>query len=395
MSLQVEFIGMKLRTPFLVGSGPWLSKGSKLKEIVKGLAPYWGGIVTKSYLSGKQPYIRPNLYTSKEFRGVALQNIGPPCTTVDAQEMKGLRESCRVAHDEGIVVIGSIIGQTDADWTGIARMLEDAGVDAIELNLSCPADIDVLHGMGLNVGQIPEETKRITNLVKDATALPVIPKLNAIVSNIAEIALACQQGGANGISAINTIPGIIGIDVESGKPYSSDHEGRAYASGISGPLIRPVGLRCVSDIYKKADIPIFGIGGIDDWKSAVEYIMVGASAVQVCTAFMWKGFKLGKRMCKGLSEFMERKGYSSVNDFCGISHKFITTAFEEINVRAVVDEEKCNGCGLCIPACCETQHIAISLKDKDKKVSVDEERCQGCGLCATVCKQEAIAFTSY
>jgi dihydropyrimidine dehydrogenase (NAD+) subunit PreA len=395
MTLQIEFLGMKLKTPFLVGSGPWLSQGSEVKNIVTGLAPYWGGIVTKSYIhpSGRHPYLRPNLWTTNEFRGVAMQNCGPPCTRLTEKELIGLKESCKAAHDEGLVVIGSIMGKSDNDWREMPRQMEEANVDAIELNLSCPADIDSHRGKGRHIGQVPEQAARIMKLVKESTSLPVLAKLNAIVSDIAEIASACEGAGADGISAINTIPGIIGIDVETGIPYSSDHEDRAYASGVSGSIIRPVGLRCVSDIYKKVDIPIFGIGGIDGWKSAVEYMMVGAPAVQVCTAFMLKGFKLGKRMCKGLSEFMERKGYSSVNDFCGISHKYITTEYQEISVRAVVDEEKCNLCGQCIPACCETQHIALSLEDK-KKVIVDEERCQGCGLCAVVCKQQAISFAS-
>jgi dihydropyrimidine dehydrogenase (NAD+) subunit PreA len=395
MTLQIEFLGMKLKTPFLVGSGPWLSQGSRVKKIVEGLSPYWGGIVTKSYIhpSGRHPYIRPNLWTTDEFRGSAMQNSGPPCTRLTDEELYGLEKSCKVAHDEGLVLIASLMGKTEDEWKIMSRQLEAAGCDALELNLSCPSTLDSHKGKGRHVGQIPEQVSDIVKIVKTSTSLPVIPKLTPIVNDIGEIGAACEAAGADGITAINTVTGIIGIDVETGIPYSSDKDGRAYVSGISGGAIRPIGLRCVSDIYKKVNIPIFGVGGIEGWKSAVEYMMVGAPAVQVCTGFMLKGFNIGKRMANGLTKFMERKGYDSVKDFCGITHSHLTTAYEEISVRAVVDEEKCNGCKQCIPACCESQHIAISLGD-NKKAAVDIDRCQGCGLCAVVCKQKAISFVS-
>ncbi len=392
MSLQIEFLGMNLKTPFLVGSGPWLSQGSEVQNIVKGLSPYWGGIVTKSYIhpSGKHPYITPHLWTTKEFRGRAMQNSGPPCTQLTEEELIGIEKSCKAAHDEGLVLIASIMGKTEDEWKLMSRQLENAGCDAIELNLSCPSTLDSHKGKGRNIGQIPEQVSDIIRTVKSATTLPVIPKLTPIVNDIGEIAVACQSAGADGITAINTVTGIIGIDIETGIPYSSDKEGRAYVSGISGGAIRPIGLRCVSDIFKRTDLPIFGVGGIQDWKNVVEYIMVGAPAVQVCTGFMLKGFNIGKRMANGLTKFMERKGYESVHDFCGIAHEHLTTTYEELAVHAVVDEEKCNGCAQCVPACCESQHIAISLENK--KANINTERCRGCGLCAVVCKQEAISF---
>jgi len=392
MSLNVTLLGMNLKTPFLVASGPWLSEGGRIKEMLRELKDYWGGAVTKTYMKEPHPSVSPHLWCPPEFRGVAMQNAGPKMTDPTSEELQKLKESCKQAHDEGLVIIGSIMGRWPSEWEELMGKIQEAGVDAIELNLSCPARQGdfVKHRTGSFLSQNPDLAAEATRAAKKAASVALIVKLSPNVTDIVEIARACKEAGADGLSAINTVSGIIGIDVKTAIPLSSDIANRAYISGLSGPMIRPIGLRAVSDLCSNVDLPVIGIGGIDGWKSAVEYIMVGAIAVQVCTAFMWKGYKLGRSMCKGLREFMEREDYSSADEFRGKSLQYITTAVEKTSVRALVDQDKCNGCADCEIACYDSSYGAIRVKDKVAVVS--QALCVGCGLCKVVCKRNAVSY---
>ena len=392
MSLKVSLLGMDLKTPFLVASGPRLGEGGTIKDILKSLRQDWGGVVTKTYMNEARQGATPHLWSSPEYIGFGMQNAGPKMTDPTAEELKALKESCEQAHGEGMVIIGSIMGRWQTEWEELTDKVQAAGVDALELNLSCPAreGAFVKHRTGGYLSQHPDLAAEAVRSAKKAASVPLIAKLSPNVTDIVEIARACQEAGADGLSAINTVSGIIGIDVESGIPYSSDIANRAYISGLSGPMIRPVGLRAVSDLCSQMDLPVIGIGGIEDWKSAVEYLMVGATAVQVCTAFMWKGHKLGRTMRRGLSEFMERKGYRSTNDFRGASLKYLTTAVEKTKVRALIAEDKCNGCKACEIACVESSYGAIHVKEK--MAVVDPGLCIGCGLCNVVCRRNAVSY---
>jgi dihydropyrimidine dehydrogenase (NAD+) subunit PreA len=392
MSLNINLLGMDLKTPFLVASGPWLTDGARIKRGLKELKDYWGGVVTKTYLKEASHAVSPHLWCPREFQGVGMQNAGPKMTDPTFEELKELKESCKQAHDEGLVIIGSIMGRSPSEWGELVEKVQGVGVDALELNLSCPARQSdfVKHRTGYFLSQNPDLAAEATQTAHKAASIPIIVKLSPNVTDIVEIARACKEAGADGLSAINTVSGIIGIDVETGIPYSSDIANRAYISGLSGPMIRPIGLRAVSDISSNVDLPVIGIGGVDGWKSAVEYIMVGATAVQVCTSFMWKGYKLGKMLCRGLSEFMEQKGYKSTDDFRGISLKYITTVTEKTKAQAFVNKNKCNGCKACEIACCESSYGAVNVKNK--VAVINQALCIGCGLCKVVCKRDAISY---
>lgn len=392
MSLNVSLLGMNLKTPFLVASGPWLSEGGRIKKMLRELKDYWGGVVTKTYMKEPHPGVSPHLWCPPEFRGVGMQNAGPKMTDPTSEELQKLKESCKQVHGEGLVIIGSIMGRGPSEWEELTDKIQEAGVDAIEMNLSCPARQGdfVKHRTGSFLSQNPDLAAEATQATKKAASVPLIAKLSPNVTDIVEIARACKEAGADGLSAINTVSGIIGIDVETAIPLSSDIANRAYISGLSGPMIRPIGLRAVSDLCRNMDLPVIGIGGVDGWKSAVEYIMVGATAVQVCTAFMWQGYKLGKRMCRGLREFLERKGYTSTDEFRGKSLQHLTTAVEKTSVGALVDQDKCNGCTDCEIACHDSSYGAIRVEDK--VAVVNQALCVGCGLCKVVCKRNAVTY---
>ncbi len=394
MSLKVDFLGMELKTPFLVGSGPWLGEGSRIVQMIPKLAENWGGVVTKTYIKDFNIRWNPHLWSTRKYRGIGMQNAGPKLTDPTSEELEGLRKSCSMAHDEGLIVIGSIMGRWVSEWGELVTMMQESGVDAIELNLSCPARIDAFkdHKTGYIIGQNADLAAEAVHAAKQAASVPVIPKLTSNVTSVVEIAGACQQAGADALSAINTVPGIIGIDVETGIPLSSDVNDRAWVSGVSGPMIKPIGLRIVSELSREIDLPILGIGGIDGWESAAEYIMVGASAVQVCTAFMWKGYPLGEAMCKGLQGYLAHKGYEKVSDFQGSSLKYFSDSLESCSALAVIDEDRCNGCGECETACTDSSYGAISIEAE--RAVVDERSCVGCGLCRTICRREAIRYVA-
>jgi len=393
LDTRVNFLGMEMKTPFLIASGQLTGEGSRIQNWVQEMdTNHWAGIITKTYLKDCQLYMRPYLWNTNKFKGIGMQNAGPNLTEPSDEELKGLKESCSRIHDAGLVIIVSIMGRSVDEWRELTEKAHEAGADAIELNLSCPVKTVTLDKdkIGYHLSQVPEAAALVTETVKKHSKLPVIVKLTPNVTKIAEIAQAVKEAGADAVSAINTVQGIIGVDVETGVPYPSDIEGRSYISGLSGPIIRPIGLRNVADIAKEVQIPISGIGGINDWNSAVEYIMLGCSVVQVCTAVMWHGFKVGKKMHDGMVKFMDQKGYSKIDDFKGIALKYVTTEVEKMEVRARVDVDKCNGCGLCVVSCNETQFIAIKLGNGI--IEINQEACGGCGLCKVVCKRDAISF---
>ena len=319
-----------------------------------------------------------------------MQNAGPNLANPTDEEMVLLKKSCKLLHDGGVAIIASIMGRNREEWHELSSRVVDAGVDAIELNLSCPAKSSTIEeSLGYQIGQSAELSEEATTFVKEISTVPVIVKLTPNVSNIVNIAKAVKKSGADAVSAINTVQGIIGVDVETGIPYCSHYDGRSYISGLSGPLIRPIGLRCVAEIAKNVDIPICGIGGIDSWSSAAEYIMLGCSTVQLCSAVMWKGFHIAKIINEGLVNFMERKGFNSIEDFRGSALHFITSEeVDRVKVKARVNKEACNGCGLCVVPCHDAQYDAITLKNRE--IEIDEAACGGCGLCKVICKREAI-----
>lgn len=394
MSIATKFLGMNLLTPFFIASGQHTGEGTEIGKWAKVIAEnYWGGIITKTYLRDCDLIMRPYLWSTRQYRRIGMQNSGPNLTNWDETQKKALYESVRSAHDNGIVVVGSIMAGSLDEWREISEQVEGAGVDGLELNLSCPAASDVLENKamgGYHVGQNAEVSAKVTEAVSTFTSVPVLVKLTPNTTDPVLIAKACMHAGAKGVSAINTVQGIIGIDIESGIPISSDVFGNSYKSGISGPIVKPVGLRVVADIAKECPgTPISGIGGISDWKSAVEYIMVGASTIQVCTAVMWFGFGLGRKLYAGLTEFMDRKGYNRIDDFKGIALEHLTTkTVAGSGSVAVINQEKCDGCMVCYTACQEAAFSAMSVIGKS--VHVSKDKCDGCGLCKVVCTREAI-----
>ncbi|MFW9802401.1 MAG: 4Fe-4S dicluster-binding protein [Candidatus Thorarchaeota archaeon] len=393
--LSVKYAGLEMDSPYIIGSGPISTDLNTIEEdrarkIVKKVADAgWAGIALKTvvhYESAERagPYLwSPH----NKMLPASLQNLGPWETKISEERLK---KNIRIAKEAGLLVFGNVLGTSKDEWDSLCRAMEECEADAVELNVSCP---HAGHELPL-IGQDPSFLDETIRIAKKACSIPVIPKLPAIIHDIAAVANAGQAAGADAIAAVNTVPGLIGIDIETGIPIHRDISNNARYSGISGPLIKPIGLGYVAQMARLIDIPISGIGGIKDWKDAVEYIMVGATAVQICTEAMMQGFDMGMALVSRLRGFLDDKGYQRLDEIRGLSLKYIKTSMEEMETSAkavsVIDPSLCTGCEACVTACADAVVEAIHMEE-DIAV-VDSKICVGCGLCGVVCPVDAVSF---
>jgi dihydropyrimidine dehydrogenase (NAD+) subunit PreA len=288
-------------------------------------------------------------------------------------------------------VIASLMVESKPEaWRQIVRQAEDAGADGLELNFGCPHGMSE-RGMGSAVGQVPEYTEMITGWVKEVARTPVLVKLTPNISDIRMVARAAKRGGADGLSAINTINSITGIDLDTLTPRP-DVGGQSSHGGYCGPAVKPIALNMVNDCARdpKVKLPISGIGGVEFWQDAVEFLLLGASNVQVCTAVMHHGFRIIEQLCDGLNTYLDDRGLTSVEMLVGAAENRITT-WENLNLNyqivAEIDQETCIHCSKCYIACEDAAHQCIdrSVVDGTAILTVDQNHCVGCNLCMMVC----------
>lgn len=303
------------------------------------------------------------------------------------------------------------------DWPMLAHMMESSGADMIEANVSCPYLESTSTSTNLQqhrvvqrlIGQDPEMTRNVVKLTKEGCNIPVMVKLPGGItpSTLTEVATTVEKAGADAISVTNAILGLLGIDIETGIPIPSleNKQGKPETifSGISGPAMIPIALRCVAQISACVNVPVSGIGGVTDWKSAIEFIMAGARTVQCATAPLLCGYEIVRDMISELKSFMKRKGYASIEDLSGISLKhlgYFNNLKQEPQIKASVDAARCTACTKCISACDTGGNSAIKIdntgrankKTQVKAIRIFREQCRGCGLCALVCPEGAISL---
>ena len=276
-------------------------------------------------------------------------------------------------------------------WHDMVKKVEDTGAHGIELNFGCPHGM-VERGMGAVVGQDPEIAKMVVEWVMEVATIPVITKLTPNVHYVVPTGRAVVEAGSNGLSLINTIQSVTGVDLDTLVP-NPNVGGQSVFGGYCGPAVKPIALKFLTtisqdDVTKK--VPVSGIGGVTTWKDAAEFMLLGASNVQICTAAMKYGFRIINDLCSGLSNWMDEKGYKTTKDFVGISVPNITR-WEELDLNyhivANINQDKCIHCGLCYIACEDTSHQAINLASGApyNTYTVKEEECVGCNLCKLVC----------
>jgi dihydropyrimidine dehydrogenase (NAD+) subunit PreA len=276
-------------------------------------------------------------------------------------------------------------------WKSILPLVEETGADGVELNFGCPHGM-AERGMGSAVGQVPEYVEMVTRWVKETTRMPCIVKLTPNISDICQPAHAALKGGADAVSLINTITSVTGVDLDLMAPTPTI-DGKGTHGGYCGPAVKPIALNMVAQIARNPmtrDIPISGIGGVTNWRDAAEFMALGAGNVQVCTAAMTYGFKIVQEMISGLSEWMDEKQYSSIDQFIGGAVPNVTD-WQYLNLnhvtKARINQDDCIKCGRCYAACEDTSHQAISMTP-DRVFNVKDDECVACNLCVNVCPVE-------
>ncbi len=300
VDLRTEIAGVRLRNPTMLASGFLDETGGSLIRVYRAGA---GAVVTKSI--GPEPregYANP---TVVEVDGGLLNAVGLPNPGIEA-----FRAELEEALAAKALVIGSVYGKDAAEYAKVAVLMADAGVAAIEMNLSCPH----AKGLGTEIAQSEEAVREFTHAVKDAVDVPVFPKLSPNVADIASFAVAAERGGADAIVAINTVKAMA-IAPELRTPILANRFG-----GLSGPAIRPIGVRAVYDIYEKVNIPVIGVGGVDSGHAALEYLMAGAAAVQIGTALVGQGLGVFERVTKEMGSLLEDIGFHAASEAVGVAH---------------------------------------------------------------------------
>ncbi|MBP5295909.1 MAG: NAD-dependent dihydropyrimidine dehydrogenase subunit PreA [Bacteriovoracaceae bacterium] len=386
--LSTEILGIAFESPFLLASAP---PAASIAGLEQAFSLGWSGAVLKTIvpadLEMREASPRYGFWW-KNKQLLALQNIELLSHESIASWVEGIKYLKKRFPRK--VLIASIMAQGKAlAWQNLVQALEKAPLDAYELNFSCPHGMPE-HGIGLAIGTSAEISQEITSWVKAVTARPVLVKLTAQVSDIVAISQAVLNAKADGLVAINTIPGFLGIDLKTLKPLLNIH-GKTAVGGLSGPWLRPLGLRYVAQLRQNFAVPILGSGGISTWEDAAQYIAVGADAVQVCTAVMLHGYEIIQDLTQGLQDYLAQQGWASIADLKNIAVKKIVS-HEALNREQIlhpqIDLAKCSLCGHCVKICAHNGHSALAKAAN--KISCDERCCVGCGLCPQVCPSGAI-----
>ena len=293
--------GLGLRSPTVLASGVLDETGASMRRVAEAGA---GAVVTKSIGSHRREG-SPNP-SVVELDGALLNAVGLPNPGIEAYGAE-MEEALK----GGVPVIGSVFGGDGEEFARLAAKMESYGASAVELNLSCPH----AKGYGTEIGSDPRLVREITAAVRGAVGVPVFAKLSPMAAEMEPLAEAAAEGGADGITAINTIRAMA-IVPEVAKPLLANVVG-----GLSGPAIKPIGVRCVYEIYEAVDIPIMGVGGISDARDAVEYVMAGATAVQIGTAVASGGPEILGTVARDMGELLESLGYSKVEEAIGVAHE--------------------------------------------------------------------------
>jgi dihydropyrimidine dehydrogenase (NAD+) subunit PreA len=397
--LSVNFAGIHSPNPFWVASAP---PANTAYQCHRAFEAGWGGLVWKTI---GDPIVNvSSRYSSLDIAGnrmVGFNNIELISDRSIETNFKEIKECKKRWPNRAL--IASLMTDTKENWHEMLARALDSGADGVELNFGCPHGM-CERGMGSAVGQNPDVMETIVGWVMEVTQLPVIVKLTPNVTDVTRPARAAKKAGANAISLINTINSItqVNLDTMCPEPYVA---GRSTHGGYCGPAVKPIALNMVQScaIDPEVGLPISGIGGISNWKDAAEFIALGSTNVQVCTAIMHYGFRIVEDMIDGLNDFLDSKGMKSVNDLRGLAVQSVQK-WETLDLHyqriAKIDYDKCIGCNLCYIACEDGAHQAIALVSPNGQglgpgrlpgkaiPQIKEKECVGCNLCSLVCPVE-------
>ena len=403
-SLAIDFCGIRCENPFFLASS---AVCTNYEMVARAFDAGWAGVFYKTICMQEIREVSPRFDACQQegtadfyaFRNMEQLSENP--VEMDFDILRRLKQNYPTK-----VVVASIMGQTEEQWIELAKMAEKAGVDAIELNFSCPQMR--LAGMGSDVGQNPELVLFYTAYVKRNVSIPVIPKMTPNITQINQPATASYFAGADAISAINTIKSVtMGDRVEV--------SGRKTVSGLSGRAVKPIALRYILEMAQNPllngshgkKVELSGIGGLETWRDALEFIQLGCRNVQVCTAVMQYGYRIIDDLTLGLQNYLAERGLSSLDALVGEELPNFVTPTDldrETIVYPKIDRDQCIGCGRCYVSCMDGGHQAIAferLRVGDETSGITDTRqprilgtkCVGCHLCRLVCSTGAIGVT--
>ncbi len=392
--LRNSFVGIKSPNPFWLASAPPTDKAYNVERAFRA---GWGGVMWKTLGEDGPPVVNVNgprygAIFGGDRRLIGLNNIElitDRPLQINLQEIKQVKKN----WPDRAVVVSLMVPCEEEAWKTILPVVEETGADGIELNFGCPHGMSE-RGMGAAVGQVPEYIEMVTRWCKANTRMPVIVKLTPNITDIRYPARAAKKGGADAVSLINTINSITSVNLDNFAPEPTI-DGKGTHGGYCGPAVKPIALNMVAEIARDKEtmgLPISGIGGIENWHDAAEFISLGAGNVQVCTAAMTYGFKIVEEMIAGLKNWMDEKGYKNIDEFIGKAVPNVTD-WQLLNLnyitKAKINQELCISCGRCYIACEDTSHQAImDSKDGMRHFEVKQEECVGCNLCVNVCPIE-------
>jgi dihydropyrimidine dehydrogenase (NAD+) subunit PreA len=380
--LSIQFAGIRSPNPFWLASAPPTNSGA---QVHRAFEAGWGGAVWKTI--GPPVLNVSNRYGAWHYGGQRMLGINNVELISDRPLETNLREIAEVkrAWPDRAVIVSAMVDSKPEAWHDIVRKIEDTGADGIELNYGCPHGMSE-RGMGSAVGQVPEYCEQITRWVMEVARVPVIVKLTPNITNIVTPARAAVAAGATALSLINTLNSITGVDLDTFQ-IAPNIGGKGGHGGYAGPAVKPIALNMLTSLAtdEVVKLPISAMGGITTWKDAAEFLLLGAGSLQVCTAAMHYGFRIIEDLCDGLSNWMDAKGFHSIEEVRGKSLPHISDFKDfDLSFQAVarIDEQKCIQCNLCYVACNDTAHQCIDLTPRPR---VREQDCVGCRLCYNVC----------
>ena len=389
--LRIKFCGIPCENPFFLASSAICTN---YEMVARAFDMGWAGVFYKTICKQDIQEVSPRFDAIKEGTSFAgfrnMEQLSENPYEEDFEILKRLKQNY-----PSKVVIASIMGQFEEEWIELAKMAEEAGCDAVELNFSCPQMR--LTGMGSDVGQNPELVTFYTSFVKRNVSIPVIPKMTPNITQVNQPAMGSYFAGADAISAINTIKSV------TFSPEAEVSEKKTI-SGYSGKAVKPIAQRLILEMAQNTimkNIQFSGIGGIETWKDALEYIQIGCRNVQVCTAVMEYGYRIIDDLIMGMQSYLTERSLAAgktitIEDIVGEQlPSFVLPADldRETMVLPKIDREKCIGCGRCHISCTDGGHQAISFDLTERKPHIIGTKCVGCHLCRLVCPTGAIGMS--
>jgi dihydropyrimidine dehydrogenase (NAD+) subunit PreA len=386
IDLSVDFCSVRFPNPFLLSSSP-VSNSAEMVE--RAFEAGWGGVCYKTLNSDRIPIVHPSPrmapyhYEAKQV--VGLQNVEQISDRPLKDNLADLLYLKKKHPDRPI--IASIMGFSNAEWAYLARAAEDNGADMLELNFSCPHMS--VEGSGHKVGQAFHLLEKFTATVKAAVTIPVLAKMTPNITDMTEPALFAKKGGADGISAVNTFRAIssIGLGDWVARPNVF---GVGAMSGYSGAAIKPIALHFIAEMAQCAELalPLSGMGGVETWIDALEYLLAGATTVQVTTGVIKYGYRIVQDMIEGLTDYLVSRGMTRAGDLIGKALPNLKTT-DQFDLKrqgiASYDMERCVGCGQCYIVCRDAGGQALDWEAETRRPKLAEDKCLGCMICSFIC----------